>query len=297
MCASINHALDKYGSLSRQWELHVHQPLCTVTVGSVAQSALSGVESLVHVIHPGVLIGKETDPKRIADVTDAFWATFCNAAQALVVSLNNCNECPMAPDEQLVLYQLLRAAVPIFPEVPAMECVIQLRQVLQAKKMHGNAGTRGLTAADGAPKKQKMDNQKDKMQAARPGQESIKASAVRRLIPAVKAIQGGQLAKRVFEGDIEQRHLFGTLVLNRLSQMHVIQNRLRVIGMMAHFLRAASATTGDCVRVFDRESSKNMLMDLVGNVAITSMELLRYGIVPELHSSFECLRVFGHEHL
>lgn len=150
--ASINSALYKYGSLSRQWEFQRRQPLYIVTVGSVA---LNAVESFVHIMHPGALIGK--DAKCMADVIDAFWATFCDATHSLIVSLNDWNECPMAPDEQLILYHLLRAAVPDFPEVPAMERVIQLRKVLQAKKMHSNAGTRGLVAEGDTPKRPKKD--------------------------------------------------------------------------------------------------------------------------------------------
>lgn len=69
-----------------------------MTVGSVA---LNAVESFVHIKHSGTLIGK--DAKCMADVIDAFWATFCDAAHSLVVSLNDWNECPMAPDEQLIL--------------------------------------------------------------------------------------------------------------------------------------------------------------------------------------------------
>jgi hypothetical protein len=53
-----------------------------------------------------------------------------------------------------------------------------------------------------------------------------------------------------------QRELFGQLLVHRLKPLHAIYNRMRIMGMLAHELRAVSATSDGNIPVFDRTRSR-----------------------------------------
>ncbi len=97
---------------------------------------------------------------------------------------------------------------------------------------------------------------------------------------------------------LEQRELFSQLVVHRLHPIHAIYNKLRVLGMLAHELRAVGAVDSVDMPVFDRTRSKNLLMELVAEQPVESSVLLsKYGIHQALHSAFEKLRQFGRKHV
>ena len=83
---------------------------------------------------------------------------------------------------------------------------------------------------------------------------------------------------------------FAQLIVNRLHPLRSIYNKLRVLGMLAHELRAVGATDGIDMPVFDHTRSKNLLKELVAEQPLDSDVLLStYGIHKDLHDASELI--------
>lgn len=211
-CISINEAFAVYGGVARRWEWKRHNPHFSLLVGNQAKLALGSGPSHFEVLHPGVLFGKANSPEMI----QPFWDSLVSAAGQLLAGVNCWNDAPLAPDDQLVLYQMvLESTKYSFPKVPSMERALQLRKLLVSKTLPSN--TRGFASANGqlrddsesGKKKKKKDDVK----------ETIQGAAVRRLIPVKQSIRESAFANQAF-GQHERLRMSNAAHANAKSRVN-----------------------------------------------------------------------------
>lgn len=189
-CAQINQAFAVYGGVARRWEWACHKPSWSLLAGAEAKRALG--PSHIEVLHPGVAMGKENS----ADMAQPFWNSLVSASGRLISGVNCSNDAPLAPNDQLLLYNMVKASAKDFPRVPSMERALQLQKLLTLNKMPSNKGTRGISSASGQLRDDKSKQEKKKEQ--QPVQEVDYSSATRRLIPLYKSICESSFAKATF---------------------------------------------------------------------------------------------------